>query len=378
LHQNAKPSQRFSTSASLLAAPSKIAQSFSMKHLIFDGHNDVLTKLAKAADPTATAAFLTGLPGQLDLPKARLGGFGGGFFAMWTPSNMPLDDMDDLTTTVPYDVPLPPEVPQSEAWNIIHQQALILLELQTLGALKICTSVAEIDAARAAGQLAAILHLEGAEAIGPDLVELDRLYGMGLRSLGPVWSRRNIFGEGVPFRYPSDGDIGKGLTQAGSDLVQRCGELRILVDLSHLNVAGFWDVAHMSDVPLVATHSNAHTVTPHARNLTDAQLRAIAKSGGVVGVNFESTFVRPDGLPNADIPTAMVLAHMDHLLNILGEQGVAIGSDYDGCMPPKWLNRADKLPALVQAMEQHGYSDTLIDRICWTNWTRVLKDIWGG
>ena len=111
-------------------------------------------------------------------------------------------------------------------------------------------------------RIAAVMHMEGAEAIGPDLDALHVLHAAGLRSLGPVWSRPTIFGHGVPFRYPGDPDTGPGLTPLGRDLVRACDELRILVDLSHLNAKGFDDVAALSTAPLVATHSNAHAVTP--------------------------------------------------------------------------------------------------------------------
>jgi len=372
----AVPIGAHSEGAVAVAAGRYLAQVAAMKHLIFDGHNDVLTKLDQAGGPDAAQMFLDGLAGQLDAKKARTGGFGGGFFAMWTRSEEPLDGIAALTRTTPYDVPMPPEVPQSEAWQMIRRQAATFHRLTELDALRLCTRVSDITRAREDGVIAAILHLEGAEAIGPDLTELDELYSQGLRSLGPVWSRPNPFGTGVPFRYPSDGDIGPGLTAAGRNLVERCGELRILVDLSHLNVAGFWDVAAISKAPLVATHSNAHAVAPNARNLTDRQLAAIAETGGLVGLNFEVTFLRPDGLPDDAVPAETVMAQLDHLLDQLGEDGVTVGSDYDGCTPPRWLNSADKLPALVAAMDNHGYGATRIEKICWKNWMRVLRDTW--
>ena len=123
--------------------------------------------------------------------------------------------------------------------------------------------------------LAAVLHIEGAEAIDANFELLDVLYAAGLRSLGPVWSRPNAFGHGVPFRCPSSPDTGPGLTDLGKALIGACNRLRILIDLSHLNERGFWDVAAISNAPLVATHSNAHAISPHSRNLTDRQLAAI-------------------------------------------------------------------------------------------------------
>ncbi|MCE8546893.1 membrane dipeptidase [Ruegeria pomeroyi] len=342
--------------------------------IVFDGHNDVLTELARAGGRAAAGRFLTGLPGQLDLPRARAGGFGGGFFALWARS----DGATDFSALGPeYDLPLPEPVPEPQAWEMIRAQADTLVALEEAGALRICTSTGQIARARDEGLLAAILHLEGAEGIGSDFYELEELYALGLRSLGPVWSRPNAFGHGVPFCYPSGPDIGPGLTERGRALIARCAEMRILVDLSHLNLAGFRDVAAISTRPLVATHSNAHARVPHARNLTDEQLRIMAESGGLAGVNFESTFLRPDGRPDDDIPAAWLMAQFDHLLGRLGEEGVAIGSDYDGCTPPGWLNSVDKLPALIEAMERHGYPAARIERICWSNWMRVLADTWG-
>ena len=349
-----------------------------MKQMIFDGHNDVLSKLSKLGGPDQADAFQTGLPGQLDAAKAQAGGFGGGFFALWARSDMSLEQLDAVPRHPTYDFPLPPPLTQADAWQMIKAQADILLHLNASGAVVMCTSVDMIQAARADGKIAAIFHVEGADCIGSDLAGLDTLYDMGLRSLGLVWSRPTIFGQGVPFRYPSDGDIGAGLSDAGRALVARCNALKVLIDLSHLNAAGVRDVAEISDAPLVATHSNPHAVAPHARNLTDDQLTMIAGSGGVAGLNFETTFLRPDGRPNREVPTDMVMRHLDYMLQHLGEEGVVIGSDYDGCSPPLWLYSANKLPALVQAMQAHGYRDDRIERICWSNWMRVLRDTWGG
>jgi membrane dipeptidase len=145
------------------------------------------------------------------------------------------------------------------------------------------------------GTFAMIFHIEGAEAIDPDLNALETLYQAGLRSIGIVWSRRNLFASGVPFVFPSSPDTGPGLTDAGKRLVKACNELGILIDLSHLNEKGFWDVAKLSDAPLVATHSGAHALSAASRNLTDKQLDAIRASGGMVGVNFHVGFLRADG-----------------------------------------------------------------------------------
>ena len=166
------------------------------------------------------------------------------------------------------------------------------MERASEGALKICRTAADVRACLASGTIAAILHMEGAEAIDDSLDALHLFHAMGLRSLGPVWSRPTIFGHGVPFAFPSSPDTGPGLTDAGKRLVAECNRLRIMLDLSHMNEAGFNDVARLSDAPLVATHSNAHAICPSSRNLTDRQLAMIRDSGGMVGLNFSVSFLR--------------------------------------------------------------------------------------
>ncbi|WP_411911746.1 dipeptidase [Rhodovulum sulfidophilum] len=342
---------------------------------VFDGHNDVLLRLYRAGGPKAAESFVTGGPGHIDLPKAREGGLGGGFFAVYVPSDEGDTDHDEMARDS-YDLPLPEPVPQDRALQVAMTQIATLERLQELGALKICRSAAELHISMVEHKLAAVLHMEGAEAIDPELITLDVLHGAGLRSLGPVWSRPTIFGEGVPFRYPSDGDTGGGLTDLGVALVRRCNALRIMLDLSHMTMAGFWDVAKHSDAPLVATHSNAHAICPHARNLTDAQLDAIAASDGMVGLNYATAFLRPDGRM-VDTGLDDMLRHLDHLLDRLGESRVGLGSDFDGAMIPSAIGTAAGLPALRQAMVAHGYGPELIARICQGNWLRVLEKTWG-
>ena len=129
----------------------------------------------------------------------------------------------------------------------------------------------------------AIFHIEGAEAIDENLDSLHLFHAMGLRSLGPVWSRPTVFGHGVPFRFPSSPDTGPGLTDLGFDLIRACNRLGILIDLAHITEKGFWDVERLSDQPLIASHSNVHALTPVARNLTDRQLDAIRTNEHRVG-----------------------------------------------------------------------------------------------
>jgi membrane dipeptidase len=147
----------------------------------------------------------------------------------------------------------------------------------------------------------------------------------------------------------------------------------MLVDLSHLNEAGFWDVATLSTAPLVASHSNAHAVTPSSRNLTDRQLDAIRDSDGLVGLNFATSFLRPDGRMTAATSLDTMLRHLDHLIGKLGEDRVGFGSDFDGAMIPEAIGSAAGLPKLVDAMRAHGYDDALLEKLGTANWLRVLE-----
>jgi len=192
-----------------------------------------------------------------------------------------------------------------------------------------------------------------------------------------VWSRPTIFGHGVPFRFPGDPDTGPGLTDAGKQLVKVCNELRIMIDLSHLNEKGFDDVASLSDAPLVATHSNAHAVTPSTRNLTDRQLAMIRESGGMVGLNYATLFLREDGRKATDCGWDPVMRHLDHLVDKLGEDHVGFGSDFDGAELPDVIGDVTGVQALIGQMREHQYGEELIEKIARKNWVALLERTWG-
>jgi membrane dipeptidase len=281
---------------------------------------------------------------------------------------------------VPYDVPLPAPPGLTHAQSATLEMASIFFRIaeRSEGRVRPARSVADIRAAVADGAHAPVLHIEGCEALDPDLRFLDLLHAAGLRSLGPVWSRPNIFGHGVPFRFPSSPDTGPGLTDLGKALIRRCNALRLMIDLSHLNETGFWDVAQISDAPLVASHSNAHALCPSARNLTDRQLAAIRESGGLVGVNYAVSFLRPDGKRTTDTPLDVIVDHMAYLIEKLGEDGVGLGSDFDGALIAKEIGTVAGLPNLIAAMRARGFGEPLIEKICFENWMRVLARTWGG
>jgi len=342
---------------------------------VFDGHNDVLLRLWQKKSEGAVQDFIRGDgQGHLDLPRMRKGGFAGGFFAVFVPNpHDALPDEDDMNP------PPAGEVKTNAAFAPTLGMASLLLRIarEAPDQFRICTTASDIRKAMADGVVAAIFHIEGAEAIDADLQSLDVLHAAGLRSLGPVWSRPNIFGEGVPFRFPSSPDTGPGLTDAGKALVKRCNELGILVDLSHLNEKGFWDVADLSTAPLVATHSNAHALCGSSRNLTDEQLQAIGKTKGMVGLNYANGFLRADGKWASENGLDSMLRHLDHMMKHAGEDHVGLGSDFDGARIPAQIGDVTGLPNLIAAMKAHGYGDELIEKLAWKNWLGVLERTWG-
>jgi membrane dipeptidase len=217
-----------------------------------------------------------------------------------------------------------------------------------------------------------VMHMEGAEAIGADLDALYLFHDMGLRSIGPVWSRPTVFGHGVPFKFPGSPDTGPGLTEAGKDLVRLCNELGIMIDLSHMNQAGFEDVARLSTSPLVATHSNVHALSNSPRNLTDRQLEQIRESSGMVGLNYAVGFLREDGMGTPDTGLDIMVRHIDYLVEKLGEDHVGLGSDFDGCMVPEPIKDVTGVPSLFQALRDHQYGDALLAKLAHGNWLACL------
>jgi membrane dipeptidase len=347
---------------------------------VFDGHNDTILSL----HGTGRSFFDRGEEGHVDLPRAKAGGLFGGFFAVFVrdPAVMPPgEDVDPEKAIERYSDPaaLPPmmELDYAQREAIRTLGGLLDLERASSGQVRVVRSAAAIRACLEDGTFALELHFEGAEPIDPDFAALELFHRVGLRSLGIVWSRPNRFAHGVPFGAGSP-DTGPGLTDLGKELVRQCNRLRIMLDLSHLNERGFWDVAELSDAPLVATHSNAHALSPQTRNLTDRQLDAIRDSDGMVGLNYHVGFLRPDGTSNPETPLTTMADHLDYLIERLGQDRVGLGSDFDGATMPADLADASLLPNLFAVLRERGYDDALLRKVGYENWLRVLERTWGG
>jgi len=242
------------------------------------------------------------------------------------------------------------------------------LEANT-GELILATSAEDIEAAAAEGRLAAILGMEGAEPLKGDLAVLRMLHRLGVRNVGLVWGGRNRVGSGVSGKGCDD----EGLSDFGQDLIRELNRLGIVVDVSHLNDAGFWDVMSMAEKPVIASHSNCRALCDHPRNLSDEQIVALAETGGTVHAVF--TFLGPD---RDKYTVDDVLDHIDHVVELVGPDHAGIGSDFDG-MPgtPKGLEDVSRMGNLTEGLLARGYGEENVRKILGGNFLRVFREVVG-
>ncbi|BBM85387.1 dipeptidase [Candidatus Uabimicrobium amorphum] len=331
---------------------------------IFDGHNDSLARFFYRHDERQSF-FDMHTVGHIDFPRLQQANFMGGLFAVFVPAPDEKATSRDKSKLAP-------------ALDTIYayQHTCKMIEFME----KICEhpqvfrfeNASDLQKCYEEKCLAIVLHFEGAEAI-IDLDKLEFFYEKGLRSLGLVWSRPNQYGVGVPFVFPHTPDIGPGLTDKGKELVKRCDELGIVVDVSHLNQKGFWDVAKISQKPLVATHSNVHAICRSPRNLLDDQIKAIADSGGVIGINLGVPFIREDGKINRNTSLKDIVAHFDYIAKKVGVDHVAFGSDLDGMYMAKGVKDVTGLPKIIARLHENGYSEDDLCKMAYKNWFRILR-----
>ncbi len=316
---------------------------------VLDGHEDFITAI-----PNQSRDFLAESDkGHVDWPRAQRGCLGGTFVSIY---------LTDHTAEL-----------NPVGYAIKEIDDYLRICDRSNGEVRAVKTTAELDGALAEGAFAGIIHFEGADPISYSMKELRVFYEAGLRSLGIVWSRPTIFGYGVMFQGPQPE---QGLTDAGFALVAECSRLGILLDVSHLNPAGFWDLHRTTSKPFVATHSSVQAISPHVRNLDDDQIRAIADKDGTIGINFANSFLRPDMGRDDDTPLDLVVSHFEHIINLVGDRHVSIGSDYDGTGVPRDLKDAAHLPVLLRAFKARGWSDDRIERVCSGNFRRAVQAVW--
>jgi len=226
----------------------------------------------------------------------------------------------------------------------------------------LCTDAAEAQKAFDAGKAAAFLSVEGAELLDCSEAQLEAAYLEGIRIVTITWNFANALAGSN--REGAD----RGLTQRGKDFIRRCQQLGARVDVSHLSDPAFWDVMEITQAPVLATHSNSRAVWAHPRNLTDDQFKAIAETGGTVGINLFADFLGE----NADLDT--VIRHIEHFLELGGEHTVALGGDLDGCdRLPAGFTGVESLRLLYEALLARNYSQDLVDGIFFNNLLNVFR-----
>jgi membrane dipeptidase len=297
---------------------------------------------ARHEPPLWRAAF----GGHVDLPRMRDGGMGAQFFGL---------------------VSLPIARRMRGLAQIVHEQidALDQMIERHPGAIRLVRTADEVDACRRDGAMGALLGIEGAHALEGNLDELDRFARRGVRYVGLLHFSANEAGFPAYGRGRSDA---RGLTPWGYDLVRRCEAARVLVDLSHINRRGFLDACAVATRPPIVSHTGVLGAFEHWRNIDDDQLRAVADKGGVVGVIFCPRYVGGDGLEP-------VVKHLKHILDVVGEDAPALGSDWDGfIVPTRDLADPRGLPLLTDALLAAGIPSRTIGKILRGNVMRVLAE----
>lgn len=228
---------------------------------------------------------------------------------------------------------------------------------------ELCTNSAERTIALENGNMPVFLSLEGAEAI-KTAEDVKRIYDAGVRFVALTWNNSNHLAGGVL------DEEGTGLSVLGRRMIYEMEKLGMIIDVSHLNDRSFWDVARVTSYPIIASHSCSRTICRNKRNLTDEQFKAICVKGGVVGINLYSDFLVSRG--KAQIKH--IIKHIDHFLKLGGENHIGIGSDFDGMNKPvEGISGVEDMPKLIEAFRANGYSERLIDKICFGNFERVMR-----
>ncbi|MGI6642005.1 MAG: dipeptidase [Limnochordia bacterium] len=219
------------------------------------------------------------------------------------------------------------------------------------------------------GKVACMLAVEGGEVLQGSLAHLRTLYRLGVRILTLTWNYRNALGNGQ-----AEGTESGGLSPFGRAVVKEMNRLGMLIDVSHLNEPGFWDVLELSEAPVIASHSCARVLRDHPRNLTDDQIRAIAAKGGVIGVNFYPGFLTEEGEATLDD----VINHIEHFIAVGGEDCVGLGSDFDGIdSTPGQLADCSTLPRIAHRLAERGWPRELIAKVMGENFLRITERVLG-
>jgi len=327
--------------------------------------------------------------GHADFPRLREGGMHAPFFALWVPTYAPGAEAVRKTLD-------------------LRDAVQVLLDGHK-DQIELATTAADIERIVKSGKISIFLTIEGGHQIDDDLAVLRMYYRVGIRSMTLSHFQNNNWADSS-----TDKPVHNGLTDFGKDVVREMNRLGMIVDVSHVSDKTFYDAIAVSSKPVILSHSSCRAISDVPRNVTDDMIRALAKNGGVMGINFGEGFISPkdaeslrktiqsnNAAPvlygkalddyaaaqyrnelsahyNAQATIEDVVAHIDHVVKIAGIDHVGIGSDFDGITgPPQGLEDVSKMPSLVAALLKHGYSEADIKKILGGNYLRVIRAVTG-
>ena len=322
------------------------AKQIHQRATVFDGHCDTILEVMnhkRTLEKKSTT-------GHLDIPRMQEGGVDVQFFAVF---------IEDIYK------------PDRSLKRTLQLIDCFYKEIEkNQNDISVVTNFNQIKEANNTGKIAAILSIEGGEALEGDLGVLRVLYKLGVRLLTLTWNQRNQIADGI-----SESRTGSGLTEFGLKVIDEMNDLRMLIDVSHLSETGFWDVVKRSKAPIVASHSNCYALCPHLRNLKDEQIKALADKGGVIGITFVPNFLTQE---KRKTTVEDVVKHIDYLVGKVGVDYIGLGSDFDGTGSlPLGLEGVDKVPNITKGLLYRGYKEKDIKKILGENFLRVFKEVVG-
>lgn len=322
------------------------AKQIHQKATVFDGHCDTILEVINHKRSLGGKTFA----GHLDIPRMKEGGVDVQFFAVF---------IEEIYK------------PDRSLKRTLQLIDCFYKEIEkNQDDISLVTNYNQIEEVNRAGKIAAILSIEGGEALEGDLGVLRVLYRLGVRLLTLTWNQRNQIADGI-----GESRTGSGLTEFGLKVIDEMNRLGMLIDVSHLSETGFWDVIKRSKAPIVASHSNCYNLCPHPRNLKDEQIKALADKGSVIGITFVPNFLTQE---KRRTNVKDVVKHIDYLVEKVGVDCVGLGSDFDGTDGlPLGLEGVDKIPNITEGLLDRGYKEKDIKKILGENFLRVFKDVVG-
>ena len=322
--------------------------------MIFDGHGDIWTHVAL----NRTKGKKNIIKNE-HLDRFKKGNMIGGIFIIWVDP--------------PYD-----KSPQSRTLEIIEHMSSEIME--NLDILKIVRNTEDFDQALSEDKLAVLIGMEGLSGIGDRVNLINTLYLLGVRHMALTWNEENLLATGVR------GSPNRGLTKLGIEAVRLMEKLGIIIDLAHANDKTFWDVYENTKGPIINSHSNSRKLCDVARNIPDDQIKAIAKRGGLVGLNSFNEFVHVDREKQDIIHLA---EHLDHLVEVAGIDHVSFGFDFfhylktdtidsfvdDVNIGTKGFETVEKVPDLIDILYSKGYTKSDIEKISYKNYYRIIQNV---